>query len=73
MAQEQYQIHVLGHLGPRWNEWFEGLTIINTEDGLAILAGPLADQAALYGVLMKIRDLGLLLLSVSRVTGDEPQ
>jgi hypothetical protein len=73
MAQEQYQIQVLGHLGPQWNEWFEGLTIINTEDGQAILAGQLPDQAALHGVLMKIRDLGLPLLSVNRVTGDEPR
>jgi hypothetical protein len=72
MAQQPYQIQVLGHLGPQWNEWFEELTIINTEDGQAILAGPLPDQAALYGVLMMLHELGLPLLSVRRVRGDEP-
>jgi hypothetical protein len=71
MTQEQYQIQVLGHLGPQGNEWFEGLVITNTADGHAILCGALTDQAALHGVLMKIRDLGLPLLAVSRVTGDE--
>lgn len=73
MAQEIYQIRVKGHLGQRWNQWFEGLTITNVEQGEAVLSGPLPDQAALHGVLMKIRDMGLPLLAVNRIATDEPE
>lgn len=67
-----YQIRVRGHLGSHGAAWFEGLTITNEEGGDAILEGPLADQAALYGVLIRVRDLGLPLLSVTLVSpGDE--
>lgn len=66
MAREIWQIRVQGHLGPQWKDWFEGMTITNVEQGEAILVGPLADQAALFGVLLKIRDLGLPLLGVTR-------
>jgi hypothetical protein len=59
-----YKIRVKGHLGPEWSAWFEGLTITNLPHGEAELAGPLTDQAALHGVLLKVRDLGLPLLSV---------
>jgi hypothetical protein len=62
-----YQIRVKGHLGPRWIEWFEGLTITLEEDGSTLLAGPVTDQAALHGLLKKVRDLGMPLLSVNSV------
>ncbi len=58
------RITVERHLDPTWSEWFDGLTILNLEDGKAVLAGPLVDQAALHGVLAKIRDLGLPLAEV---------
>ena len=67
MAQEQYQIRVKGHLDQCWSDWFEGFTITNVENGEAILSGTIVDQAALHGVLMKVRDLGLPLLAVSHV------
>src|SRR3712207_6783053 len=59
-----YQITVQGHLDARWSTWFDGLTITNVADGTAVLAGPVRDQAALHGVLMKVRDLGLPLIAV---------
>jgi hypothetical protein len=60
-----YQIRIAGLLDPLWSEWFDGLAITYTADDTTILTGPLPDQAALHGVLNKIRDLGLTLLSVS--------
>jgi hypothetical protein len=71
MAQEKYLIRVKGHLGQQWDEWFDGFTITNVEHGEAIICGINIDQAALHGVLMKVRDLGLPLLAVSRVAADE--
>lgn len=62
-----YQIRVKGHLGREWSDWFEGLAITLQEDGDTLLTGPVADQPALYGLLRKVRDLGLPLLSVQRV------
>jgi hypothetical protein len=62
-----YQIRIKGHLGIRWKDWFEGLTITLEEDGDTLLTGPVADQAALYGLLKKVRDLGMSLVSVSPV------
>jgi hypothetical protein len=62
-----YQIRLKGHLGHEWAEWFEDLTISLEEDGDTLLTGPVIDQAALYGLLKKVRDLGLPLLSVNRV------
>jgi hypothetical protein len=62
-----YQIRVAGHLDPSWAAWFDGLTISNGEQGEATLVGLVRDQAALHGLLTKIRDLGLPLLSVNRV------
>ena len=59
-----YVITVKGHLDDHWSAWFDGLTITNTTNGLALLAGPVVDQAALHGLLIKIRDLGLPLLAV---------
>lgn len=60
-----YQIRVKGHLSQQWVDWFEGLTILPEEDGNTLLTGPVIDQAALYGILKKVRDLGLSLLSVN--------
>ena len=62
-----YQIRLQGHLGDQWADWFGGLTITLEEDGHTLLTGPVADQAALFGLLRKVRDLGLPLLSVNRV------
>jgi hypothetical protein len=59
-----YHITVAGHLPTPWSAWFDGLTITNHADGTAVLAGQIVDQAALYGVLVKIRDLGLPLVAV---------
>jgi hypothetical protein len=73
MVQQQYQIRVKGHLGLQWQGWFYGLTITNLEQGEALLSGPLPDQAALHGVLTKIRDLGLPLLAVSQVAIDRKE
>ncbi|HEX2991296.1 MAG TPA: hypothetical protein VHO49_11500 [Anaerolineales bacterium] len=59
-----YRIRISGHLGPQWAEWFEGLAITLEDDGSTLLSGPVIDQAALHGILKKIRDLGMPLLSV---------
>jgi hypothetical protein len=62
-----YQIRIQGHLGREWTDWFEGLTIRRTDNGDTLLSGPVVDQAALHGLLRKVRDLGMPLLSVSCV------
>ena len=62
-----YQIKIKGHLGPQWTEWFEGMAVTREENGDTLLTGPVVDQAALHGLLKKVRDLGLPLLSVIRV------
>ncbi len=66
-----YEIRIKGHLDDRWAEWFEGLTITREEDGDTLLSGPVIDQAALHGLLKKVRDLGLPLVSVSPVEPDQ--
>jgi hypothetical protein len=62
-----YEIRIKGHLNDRWADWFEGLTITLQDNGDTLLAGPVTDQAALHGLLKKVRDLGMPLLSVNRV------
>jgi hypothetical protein len=62
-----YQIRIKGHLGHQWIDWFEGLTISLEEDGETLLTGPVVDQAALHGLLKKIRDLGMPLVSANWV------
>lgn len=67
-----YQIRIKGHLGtPQWTDWFDGLTITLEEDGETLLSGPVADQAALHGLLKKVRDLGTPLVSINRVQSNE--
>ena len=69
----RYEIRLKGHLDARWAAWFDGLAITRGSDGSTIIHGPVADQAALYGLLQKTRDLGLPLLSVRQVeTGHAP-
>jgi hypothetical protein len=63
---EFYEIKLRGHLDAYWAEWFDGLTVTHDEDGSTVLCGPISDQAALHGLLAKVRDLGLPLLSVNR-------
>ena len=72
VQHEVYQIVVKGHLDSEWSEWFDGLAITLMDSGETILSGPIVDQTALHGVLIKIRDLGLPLLSLTRTeTGKE--
>ena len=68
---DEYEIRVEGHLGPRWATWFDGLELTAEEDGTTVIRGPVVDQAALHGLLHKVRDIGLPLLSVVRLTADE--
>jgi hypothetical protein len=65
-----YKIRLKGHLGSQWTDWFEGLTISLEDNGDTLLTGPVIDQAALHGLLKKVRDLGMPLLSVSPVEHD---
>jgi hypothetical protein len=68
----RYEIRIGGRLASRWATWFDGMTLTTAVDGTTVLAGPLADQAALHGVLARIRDLGLPLVSVTRLDADPP-
>ena len=66
MTHHVYEIRIEGHLGESWSSWFEGMAIRHEAGGETVLCGPLADQTALHGVLMRIRDLGLPLIAVRR-------
>jgi hypothetical protein len=68
-----YEIRVIGHLDPRWSEWFDGLRITNEPNGEALLSGYIEDQAALHGVLARVRDLNLQLVSVTSVGSDQQE
>ena len=73
----RYEIRLTGHLEARWAAWFDGLTVSKEGDGTTVISGPVADQAALHGLLQRIRDLGLPLVSVTRDEnphhqGDQP-
>ena len=65
-----YQIRIKGHLDHQWADWFDGLTIMLNNNGDTLLTGPVVDQAALHGLLRKVRDLGMPLLSVDSVKPD---
>ena len=67
-----YQIRIKGQLNSQWTDWFDGLTITLEEDGDTLLTGPVIDQSALHGLLKKVRDLGLPLISVHQVPSPEP-
>ncbi len=69
---EIYEIRLKGHLHSRWAAWFDGLSLINESDGTTILHGLVADQAALHGLLQKVRDAGLPLVSVTQLEHDHP-
>ncbi len=66
-----YRITIQGHLHPRWSEWFENLTIIQQLDGTTTLSGYVVGQSALYGLIIKLRDMGLPLLAVQSLTADQ--
>lgn len=66
-----YEIRVEGHIGNSWSSWFEELDLRREASGETVLTGPLVDEAALYGVLMKLRDLGLPLVEVRRMQSEE--
>jgi hypothetical protein len=68
-----YQIRIKGHLGSHWLAWFEGLDITLEEDGNTLLTGTVVDQAALHGILKKVRDLGMPLLSINSSGGADPE
>ena len=64
----RYEIRIQGHLDQRWSSWFDGLTVTSEpDDATTLIAGPIPDQAALHGLLAKVRDLGLPLISVCRI------
>ncbi len=63
----RYEIRLKGHLGSRWTTWFDGLTVTAEANGITVISGDVADQSALHGLLQKVRDVGLPLLSVTRI------
>jgi hypothetical protein len=65
---ERYEIRLTGHLDARWADWFDGLTVTCEADGTTVISGPVVDQAALHGLLQRVRDLGLPLVSVTPVS-----
>ena len=67
-----YEIRIEGELGEEWADWFEGLAIVREGEGVSLLTCSVADQAALFGILKRVRDLGMPLISIYRIeTGDE--
>jgi hypothetical protein len=68
----RYVIRVKGHLDTFWQDWFDNLSITHERDGTTLLSGPIRDQAALYGILIKMRDLGLMLLSLEASSPIKP-
>ena len=69
----RYEIRVKGHLNSRWAAWFDGLSLSTESDGTTIIHAPVADQAALHGLLQKVRDVGLPLVSVTQLDSDQPE
>ena len=68
----RYEIRLMGHLDAHWTAWFDGLTVSYKNDGTTVISGQIVDQAALHGLLQKVRDLGLPLVSVRKVDSDQP-
>jgi len=71
-ASTHYRIRIRGHLDVAWSDWFDGLGITQEDDGTTTLTGPLVDQAALYGLLSRLRDLGATLLAVEWLAAEDP-
>jgi hypothetical protein len=69
----RYEIRLKGHLDSRWAAWFDGLSLTNESNGTTLLCGPVVDQAALHGLLQKVRDIGLPLVSVTQIQPDQPR
>jgi hypothetical protein len=67
----RYEIRLTGRLDAHWGAWFDGLTVSHEGDGTTVISGPIADQSALHGVLQRVRDLGMPLVSVTRVDADQ--
>lgn len=67
----RYEIRLAGHLDAHWAAWFDGLTVSREADGTTVISGPIVDQAALHGLLQRVRDLGLPLVSVTRLPPDD--
>jgi hypothetical protein len=68
----RYEIRLTGHLDARWATWFDGLTVTQEPDGTTVIGGSIVDQAALHGLLQRVRDLGIPLISVTRSEPDRP-
>jgi hypothetical protein len=68
---QRYEIRLKGHLDGRWAAWFDGLSLTHEGDGITVIYGPVIDQAALHGLLRKVRDVGLPLISVTHVEPDQ--
>jgi hypothetical protein len=68
-----YEIRLQGHLDNRWTAWFDGLGLSHESDGTTVIRGPVVDQSALHGLLDKVRDIGLPLISVTHVDSDDPR
>lgn len=68
----EYEIRVAGHLAPRWSAWFDGLTVTTNADGTTAIRGSVVDQAALHGLLQKLRDVGIPLISLTRLPSNAP-
>ena len=68
----RYEIRIGGRLAPRWATWFDGMTLTTAGDGTTVLSGPVADQAALHGLLAKVRDLGVPLVGVTQLDAERP-
>lgn len=66
----EYEIRVEGHLDARWSAWFDGLSLTKESDGTTVISGPVVDQAALHGLLQKLRDVGMPLISITQVRPD---
>jgi hypothetical protein len=67
-----YEIRLKGHLDSRWAAWFDGLSLTHDSDGTTVISGPVLDQAALHGLLQRVRDIGIPLVSVAQIDPDEP-
>jgi len=68
----RYEIRITGHLDDRWVHWFDGMTFDRRDDGTTLLTGDVVDQAALHGLIQRVRDLGIPLVSVSRLDTPDP-